>query len=209
MTAAWPWLILVGLGMFHGVNPAMGWLFAVALGLHRKSRVVVLKALVPITVGHALAVAAVVFAVITLGMVVDVDTIRRVAGSLLVAWAIYHALFGARHRVRFGMQIRMFGLAIWSFLMATSHGAGIMLVPALIPLCLAASPAQELTASGSLPTALAAVAVHALAMLATTALVSVTVYELLGVGFLRRGWINLDLIWAIGLFVTGLILLAS
>jgi hypothetical protein len=209
MTKVWPWFALAGLGMFHGVNPAMGWLFAVALGLHRRSRAVVLTALIPIAVGHAAAVAMVILAVIALGMITDERAIRIAAGGVLVAWAIYHWLFGARHRVRFGMQAGMIGLAIWSFLMATAHGAGLMLVPALIPLCLSATPAQELAASGSLLIALAAVGVHTLSMLATTCLVAVVVYEWFGVAFLRRGWINLDLIWTMALLVTGLILVAT
>jgi hypothetical protein len=173
MTEVWPWFALAGLGMFHGVNPAMGWLFAVALGLHQRSRTVVLTALIPIAVGHAAAVAMVVFAVLALGMFIDERAIRIAAGGVLIAWAIHHWLFGARHRVRFGMQAGMIGLATWSLLMATAHGAGLMLVPVLIPLCLSATPAQELAASGSLLIALAAVGVHTLSMMATTGLVAV------------------------------------
>ena len=100
----------------------------------------------------------------------------------------------------------MLGLCAWSFLMASAHGAGLMLVPVLIPLCLAGSPAQELTAAGSLPIALAAVGVHTLAMLATTGVIALAVYQWLGLAFLRKGWINLDLIWTIALVVTGLLL---
>jgi hypothetical protein len=208
MTEVWPWFAVAGLGMFHGVNPAMGWLFAVALGLHRRSRAVVPIALVPIAVGHAAAVAMITFSVIALGMFIDEGTIRMAAGGVLIAWAIYHRLFAPRHRVRFGMQVGMIGLAVWSLLMATAHGAGLMLVPVLIPLCLSATPVQELTASGSLPIALAVVGVHTLSMLATTCLIAVVVYECFGVAFLRRGWINLDLIWTMALLMTGLILVA-
>ena len=207
MSALWPWLTLAGLGAFHGINPAMGWLFAVALGLHRRSRAVVLTALLPIALGHALAVATVALAVVLLGVVVDQRAVRIAAGALLIGWALYHWLYGARHRPRFGMQTGLLGLAAWSFLMAMSHGAGLMLVPVLIPLCLAAAPAQELTAAGSLPIALAAVGVHSLAMLATTGTIAVAVYEWLGVAFLRRGWLNLDRLWTAALLATGLILL--
>jgi hypothetical protein len=205
VSGSWPWLALAGLGAFHGVNPAMGWLFAVALGLHRHSRAVVVLALVPIAIGHALAVLAVALAVVLLGVMVDQRAIRIGAGVLLIGWAAYHTLYGARHRVRFGMQVGMLGLGAWSFLMATAHGAGLMLIPVLIPLCLAASPAQELSAAGS-AIALAAVGVHTLAMLATTGIIAIVVYQWFGVGFLRRGWINLDLIWTIALVATGLIL---
>jgi hypothetical protein len=203
----WPWLALAGLGGFHGINPAMGWLFAVALGLHRHSRAVVLQALLPIAIGHALAILVVALAVVLLGIVVDQRAVRIGAGALLIGWAVYHTLYGARHRVRFGMQVGMLGLGAWSFLMASAHGAGLMLVPALIPLCLAASPAGGLSAAASAPVALAAVGVHTLAMLATTGAIAVAVYEWFGVAFLRKGWINLDLIWTTALVATGLILL--
>jgi hypothetical protein len=202
----WPWLALAGLGAFHGINPAMGWLFAVALGLHRRSRAVVLQALLPIALGHALAILAVALVVVLLGVVVDQRALRIGAGTLLIGWAAYHTLYGSRHRVRFGMQVGMLGLGAWSFLMASAHGAGLMLVPVLIPLCLASSPAGELSAA-SAPVALAAVGVHTLAMLATTGAIAVAVYEWFGLAFLRRGWINLDLIWTIALVTTGLILL--
>jgi hypothetical protein len=207
LSPLWPWLALAGLGAFHGINPAMGWLFAVALGLHRHSRTVLLTALLPIAIGHALAIAVVALAVVLLGVVIDPRAVRIAAGLLLIGWALWHTLWGARHRPRFGMQVGLLGLGAWSFLMATTHGAGLMLVPVLIPLCLAASPAQELTAAGSLPIALAAVGVHTLAMLATTAAIALVVYQWLGVAFLRRGWINLDLLWTAALIVTGLILL--
>jgi len=206
MTELWPWLALAGLGAYHGINPGMGWLFAVALGLHRQSRRIVLLSLVPITLGHALAVAMVALAVVLAGVVVDQQLVRYAAGTLLVGWAIWHRLSGSRHRVRFGMRTGMLGLAAWSFLMAGAHGAGLMLVPVLIPLCLAASPAAGLTAAASAPVALAAVAVHTLAMVATTGAIAIVVYEWLGLAFLRRGWLNLDLLWTIALVVTGVIL---
>jgi hypothetical protein len=206
MTELWPWLALAGLGVFHGINPAMGWLFAVALGLHRRSRAVVLEALVPIALGHTLSIALVALAVVALGFVVDPGVVRKVGGSLLIGWAIWHWLYGSRHRARFGMQTGMLGLAVWSFLMASAHGAGLMLVPVLIPLCLAASPARELTASGSLEVALAAVAVHTAAMLLVTGAMAVAVYEWVGVEILRRAWINLDLLWSGALIATGVLL---
>lgn len=207
MTALWPWLTLAGLGAFHGLNPAMGWLFAVALGLHRQSRSVVLLSLLPIAFGHALAIVMVVFAVIVLGVAIDHRIVSIGAGLLLIGWAIYHALYGHRHRVRIGMQTGMAGLVLWSFLMATAHGAGLMLVPVLIPLCLAASPAQEITASGALPVSLAAVGVHTAAMLVVTGTIATIVYQWAGLDFLRRGWINLDLIWTVALIGAGVFLI--
>jgi hypothetical protein len=201
------WLVLAGLGAFHGLNPAMGWLFAVALGMHRKSRRVVWLSLVPIALGHAVSIAVVVFAVVAVGTVVDQSLLEVMAGALLLGWAAYHAVYGHRHRVRVGMQTGLAGLGLWSFLMATSHGAGLMLVPVLIPLCLAATPARELTAEGSLPVALAAIGVHMAAMLGVTAAIATIVFEWLDLGFLRRGWINLDTLWTGALAITGLILI--
>ena len=126
---------------------------------------------------------------------------------MLIAWAIYHTVYGHRHRVRVGMQTGMAGLAVWSFLMASAHGAGLMLVPVLIPLGLAATPAGEVTDSGPLLMSLAAVGVHTAAMLAVTGAIAVMVYKWLGLGFLRRGWINLDFLWTTALVGAGAFLL--
>ncbi|TCR63624.1 hypothetical protein [Bosea sp. BK604] len=202
-----PWLVLAGLGAFHGLNPAMGWLFAVALGLNRDSRRAMWLSLLPIALGHALSVAVVVALVVALGMVVDPHLLRLISGTLLILWAAWHMLYGHRHRVRVGMQTGLAGLGLWSFLMATSHGAGLMLVPVIIPLCLAATPARELTAAGSLPVSLAAIGLHMAAMLAVTAAIAAAVFEWLGVGILRRGWINLDALWIAALTATGLSLI--
>jgi hypothetical protein len=207
------WLALVGLGAFHGINPAMGWLFAVALGLHRRSRTVVLKSLIPIAFGHALAIAVVVFAVVALGMIVDQRAVRMASGLLLIGWAGYHKLYGSRHRVRFGMRVRMAGLALWSFLMATGHGAGLMLVPFLLPSGPHESGAGHMAGehgfSGSLSVSLAAIGVHTLATLMVTGATAVLVYDWIGLAFLRRGWINLDLIWVVALVATGVFLLLA
>ncbi len=207
MTGLWPWLTMAGLGAFHGLNPAMGWLFAVALGLHRQSRNVVLVSLLPIAFGHALAIVLAVFLVIVVGTSVDQDLLSIGTGILLIGWAIYHALRGHRHRVRVGMQTGLAGLVLWSFLMATAHGAGLMLLPVLIPLCITASPAAEITASAALPVSLAAVGVHTAAMLAVTGAIAVIVYHWAGLEFLRRGWINLDLLWTVALIGAGALLI--
>jgi hypothetical protein len=140
-------------------------------------------------------------------VVIDQRALQIGAGALLIGWALYHSLYGSRHRVRVGMQTGFVGLGLWSFLMAGAHGAGLMLVPVLIPLCLSGTPGQELLSASSGLLALAAIGVHTVAMLATTGLIAVIVYEWVGVAFLRRGWINLDLVWTIALVATGLILL--
>jgi len=212
MTALWPWLALTGLGMFHGVNPAMGWLFAVALGLHRQRRQVVLLSLAPIALGHALSISVVIAALMLLGVVVDHRMVRMAAGVILIAWAIYHWRYGHRHRVRVGMRTGFAGLTLWSFLMATGHGAGLMLVPALMPLHMTHTHGQAghghpIMGEGSLWIAIAAVGVHTLAMLLVTGVVAVITYEWLGLGFLRRGWINFDVLWTIVLLATGTLLL--
>jgi hypothetical protein len=204
---SWLWLAVAGLGLFHGINPAMGWLFAAGLGLNRKSERAVWLALVPIALGHAVAVAIVLIAVLALGFIVEPLPLQRLAAVVLIAWGTWHALYGRRHKVRVGMQTGLAGLFLWSFLMANAHGAGLMLVPAVIPLCLAAAPAHELTVAGSVLVGLLALALHTGTMLATIAAISIAVYKWIGVAFLRRGWINLDLLWSIALMVCGVILL--
>jgi len=205
-TEVWPWLALAGLGLFHGLNPAMGWLFAVALGLHRGNRRIVLLSLVPITVGHAAAVAAALVAVLALGLVIEPTALLRLAALVLIGWAAWHALYGHQRRVRVGMQTGLLGLVLWSFLMASAHGAGLMLIPALAPIC-GSAPAAGATLG--VPLALAALGVHSAAMLAAIAAVSLIVYDWAGVDFLRRGWINLDLIWVAVLATCGVILLIA
>ena len=208
----WWWLGVAGLGAFHGVNPAMGWLFAVALGLHRQRRAVVFESLIPIALGHAVAVAAVAAVVAAAGTVIDPRAIRVAGGLMLIGWAIYHKLAGSRHRARFGMRVSLAGLGLWSFGMATAHGAGLMLVPFLLPRAAGGSPpghAGHHMVGESLSVALAAIGVHTLAMLAVTAAIAVVVYDWIGLAFLRRGWINLDPLWAAALVATGLVLLVS
>ena len=201
----WPWITLAGLGLFHGVNPAMGWLFAVALGLHRGSQGIVLLSLVPIALGHALAVALVLAIALALGAVLDATTLLRLAAVVLIGWALWHAAYGHRARVRVGMQASLIGLAVWSFLMAGAHGAGLMLVPVVMPICLAAAPAPAL--DRSLGVAIAAVGLHTAVMLATIGTIAIVVYRWVGVAFLRRGWINLDLVWTLALLLCGVALL--
>ncbi|MGE5513900.1 MAG: hypothetical protein ACM31O_21950 [Bacteroidota bacterium] len=203
----WPWLALAALGAFHGLNPAMGWLFAVALGLHRRSRRAVWLSLIPIALGHALAVAAAAAVLIGLGVVLDLRLLRAGGGIALIAWALYQWRYGHRHRVRTGMQTAMVGLAAWSFLMATAHGAGLMLWPMLMPLCLpAGAPPGTLPAAAA---AFAGVAVHTLAALVVTGAVAVTVYEWVGVEVLRYAWLNVDRVWTLALLAAGLWLLLS
>ncbi|WEX91345.1 hypothetical protein PZN02_005669 [Sinorhizobium garamanticum] len=205
MTDFWPWLSLAGLGAFHGVNPAMGWLFAVALGLHRQSSRIVWLSLLPIAAGHAAAIAVVLVAFMAFGAVVDLRSLKLFAAALILGLAGYYAFYGHRHRVRVGMRTGMAGLAVWSFLMATGHGAGLMLVPAVLGLCLVDQSAT-IPLGSSLPISLAAVALHTAATLAVTAAVAFVIIEWVGLAVLRSAWINFDLIWTLALVATGVIL---
>jgi len=205
MTTFWPWLALIGLGGFHGLNPEMGWLFAVALGLHRRSRQIVVLSLAPIAAGHALSIWLVASAVMLMGVMIDPVGLRAGAGAILIGWAGYHWFYGHRHRVRVGLTTGFAGLALWSFLMATAHGAGLMLVPALIPLC-ASGP---MTSEASFMISLAAVGVHTAATLVVTGAVALAVYDRLGLEILRDSWINFDYVWTAMLIFAGAILIVT
>ncbi|HMA73374.1 MAG TPA: hypothetical protein VKP67_18105 [Xanthobacteraceae bacterium] len=204
----WFWPVVAGLGAFHGLNPAMGWLFAVALGLHRKSRAVVFLSLLPIAAGHAVSIAFFAVLLAVGGYLAGQGVLQLGSGLLLLGWAGYHWRMRHRHRVRFGLQTGLWGLAIWSFLMATSHGAGLMLWPALMPACLSGEGSAGGLSSGAMAM-LAGVGLHTLAMIATTAIIAALVYEWLGVALLRRAWLNIDLIWLAALAATGALLLIT
>jgi hypothetical protein len=208
MTEAWPLLTYAGLGAFHGLNPAMGWLFAVALGLQRQSRAIVMVSLVPIAIGHAASIAIVAGLLVIAGVLIPHNIARVGSGLLLLAWAAYHWRFAHRHRVRFGMQVGLLGLAAWSFLMATAHGAGLMLWPVLMASCVAKT-SSGVAFAAPFPAALAGVGLHTVAMLITTALLAVPIYEWVGLSVLRRAWLNLDLLWVSSLLVTGGLLLCG
>jgi hypothetical protein len=208
MINAWPWLTYAGLGAFHGLNPAMGWLFAVALGLHQQSRTIVMVSLIPIAIGHTASVGFVAGLLLIAGTLVPPHPVRIGAGLLLLGWAAYHWRFGHRHRVRFGMQVGLWGLAAWSFLMATAHGAGLMLWPVLMASCVSTN-SNEAAFATPFPTVLAGVGLHTLAMLVTTACVAVLFYEWVGLAILRRAWLNVDLLWVLALLVAGGLLLSG
>jgi hypothetical protein len=172
MASLWPWLAVAGVGALHGLNPATGWLLAAAWGVRSRDQRQALRALVPIGVGHAASIALVAGAV-ALGLAMDRAVLQAVAGGLLLVAVSVHLWRRAAPRVR--APAGHAGLALWSFMMATAHGAGLMLVPALIPLCTGDASARRITASGSATLALAAVAVHTAAMLAVGAAISIGV----------------------------------
>ena len=208
MIDAWSWLTFAGLGAFHGLNPAMGWLFAVALGLHQQSRTIVVRSLIPISIGHAASVGFVAALLVLAGTLVPSHPVRIGSGLLLLGWAAYHWRFAHRHRVRFGMQVGQWGLAAWSFLMANAHGAGLMVWPVLVASCVSTN-SNEAAFATPFPTVLAGVGVHTLVMLLTTAFVAVLIYEWIGLSILRRAWLNVYLLWVLALLVTGGLLLSG
>jgi hypothetical protein len=165
--------------------------------------------LIPIAIGHLLSIAAVAEAVLVLGVVIDRRPLVIVAGSALILSALYHLAYGSRHRARIGMQAGFAGLLAWSFLMASAHGAGLMLVPAVIPLCFSGGEVSGMTAVGAMLSSLAAVGIHTAVMVSVSGLIAILVYDWIGVGFLRRGWINLDWLWTGALGLTGMILFAG
>ena len=196
---------LAGLGAFHGVNPGMGWLFAVALGLQDGGRRAVWRALVPLGIGHALAVGIVVGLAALTGIVVPMTVLKWVVAGLLVGLGV-RRLVRHRHPRFGGMRVGAVGLTVWSCLMATAHGAGLMVLPLVMsmdsgPLCHTAGATGTATVSAALSATLA----HGIGYLAVTAAVAVLVFEKLGVGIVRRAWINLDIIWAGALIVAGVL----
>ncbi|CAG4908443.1 hypothetical protein [Paraburkholderia saeva] len=214
-SSGWTWVVVAGLGTFHGLNPAMGWLFAVALGLYQRSRRVVLLSLVPIALGHAMAAACVLAAGLSLSMSIDHHALNRICGVILIGWAAWHALRGHRVRSRVGMQVKFAGLTAWSFVMSSVHGAGLMLIPALLPVCdglagdsstLPSSASGLLTGVGPVVTvAVTALMIHTVAMLLTTGIVSLLVFDRFGLAFLRTKWVNVDLLWTASLAGCGIV----
>jgi len=176
-----PWLAVAGLGALHGMNPACGWLWAATRGVRSRDRSQVLRSLLPVAVGHAASI-AVVAASATLGLVMAMDRamLQAVAGALLAIVVARHLV--ARSCPRTAGPAGHAGPALASFMMSTAHGIGTILVPALLPLCLSDSPAREITASGSLILALAAVGVHMAAMLGVAAAIALGVCGVFGAG---------------------------
>ena len=205
MTAAlWPWAALALLGAYHGLNPGMGWLFAVARGLQDKSRRAVLASLLPIAIGHEASILVVVIAVSLTEQLVPPFFVRLLAALVLVSFGLYKLVRPRSHPSGFGMRVGPAGLAGWSFLMSSAHGAGLMLAPVLLglPVYAAFHSLRELTVQAA-----AAASLHVLVMLLVMGAVSVLVYEKVGLRILRRGWFNLDLGWSFVLIVSGAVTL--
>ncbi len=225
MSDPWPWLTLFGLGAYHGINPGMGWLFAVALGMQEKSRRAVLAAIPPIALGHALSIALVMSLLWLARASLPDKPLRYAAAAILFGFGLYR-LVRARHPAWVGMRVGFRDLTLWSFLMASAHGAGLMLVPIMLGSSQGnyvesaahsehlanightghTSPPQMAAFSGALGW-LAAVGVHSAGHLLVAALIALLVYEKLGLALLSRAWFNLDLLWAIALMISGVVIL--
>jgi len=203
---AMSWSALLGLGAFHGINPGMGWLFAVALGMQERRRGAVLGALLPLGLGHALAVGAAVVVAVLAGVVLPLHWLRWLVAAILAALGISR-LFWHRHPRWASMRVSAGALTLWSFLMASAHGAGLMVVPLFLRMSTTMQHDHPHMAMASMtPTsALFATSLHAAGYLIVTAVVAFVVFEKLGVGMLRKAWFNLDLIWALTLIATGVI----
>jgi hypothetical protein len=210
------WIEVILLGAYHGVNPGMGWLFAVAHGLQERRRSAVIRALGPIALGHEASIALVVVALGAVAAIVDERTLRIGAASVLLGFGAFKLLRPRWHPRWVGMRISSRELTFWSFLMSTAHGAGLMLIPLIVGF----PGAARLTSSDndipvlhlSLP-ALAqdglAVVLHTAAMLVVMGFVALLVYDKLGLNVLRRAWLNLDMVWAGAFVVAGVVTLAT
>jgi hypothetical protein len=204
------WLMLL-LGAYHGLNPGMGWLFAVALGMQERKGSAVAKALVPIALGHALAIGSVVLAAAFLGMSLPRTAIRYAVAALLIGLGIF-SMVRHYHPRWVRMQVGFRDLTFWSFLMASAHGAGLMVVPFLLGSSTVEAADQmaghhHVSAATSPLAAVLATGIHTAAYLAVTGLIAWVVYSKFGLTVLRKAWLNLNLVWAAALVVTGLVTL--
>jgi len=203
------WLMLL-LGVYHGINPGMGWLFAVALGMQQQRASAVAKSLLPIAIGHAAAIGVVVIAAALLGTALPVAAIRYLVAAILIGLGIQY-LLRHRHPRWVRMRVGFRDLVMWSFLMASAHGAGLMVVPVLLGS--STVQAADHTAGHSHATnplaGLAATGIHTIGYLAATGVIAWVVYRKYGLALLRTAWLNLDMVWAAALLITGLVTLVT
>jgi hypothetical protein len=215
MQGTWPWILMALLGAYHGVNPAMGWLFAVNLGLQDGDRRAVLRALPPIALGHEAAIALVVALVLVLGVIADPAALHVGAAAVLIAFGLFRFAKPRLHPRWVKARVNRRELTLWSFLMSSAHGAGLMVAPVLIGAGTGEAQAHDHALSDmrldvlSIPQSALAVALHVGAMLLVMGVVSVTVYELWGVRILRSTWLNTEALWAGAFVVAGVITLVT
>lgn len=206
------WLAVVAIGLYHGLNPAMGWPLAVANGMTERRPRAVFATVLPLGGGHFAAMAVVLLPFAALAWYAEWSrAIRLAAGALVLLFGLFKLV--RRRHPRALARIRPTQLAWWSFLMATAHGAGLMLVPFMLRLCVADPAAggverahafvETALAQSGLGTALLVAAVHTMAMMLAGLAMAWAVYRWLGLQFLRRTWFNLDLVWAASLVLAG------
>lgn len=206
-TVAALWSAVILSGLYHGVNPGMGWPLAVSAALMERRGVALLRALGLLALGHFLAMLAILLPFSLMSALVRYEVEIRVgAGLLVVALGIY-LLINRRHP-RFLARVRPSQLALWSFLAAIAHGAGLMLVPIYLGLCAPSEldgghEAAGTLMAGNLRVALAVALAHTAAMAAAGSVLAVAVYRWLGLKFLSQSWFNLDVVWALSLVLVG------
>ncbi len=210
----WSYLTLIGLGAYHGLNPAMGWLFAVSQGLQQRDRRALLRSLVPIAIGHEASVLVVFGIALVAGAAVGEAELHVGAAVVLIAFGVFRFVKPRAHFRWTTMRVRPRELGLWSFLMATAHGAGLMVAPVIIGAGgLAASADEHASPRPGDRTPLladvAGLALHVAAMVLVMGVVAVVVYERLGVEILRRAWVNTDAFWAAGFIAAGALTLIS
>ncbi len=199
------WLVMAGFGAYHGLNPGMGWLFALALGLQQRSERAIWRSLVPITLGHALSLIVVAGLVIVSSSFISPTVLSLLTAGTLLAFGVYKLFNYYRHPRWVGMQVGFRDLLAWSFLMAAAHGAGLMVAPSLVSIA-NAHPAHGAhnTSAMVMGTGISlGIIIHTTSMLVVMAAVAWIVYKKVGLAVLRTSWINFDLVWAIALLVVG------
>jgi hypothetical protein len=205
----WPWLAVAALGAYHGIDPSMGWLFAVALGLQERSRARVIWSLFPIAAGHLISIGAVVALIAGLRAYVALSLLRPVGAGALIAFGLFRYIWPRAHPRWVAMRVNAAELGLWSFLMATAHGAGLMLFPILMDMTPAAAAPMHhmpaLAAGNPIMQAIAVVILHTAALLVVMGTIAVVIYDWIGLAILRSAWINLDTIWAVALVAAGLL----
>ena len=200
-------LVMLLLGAYHGINPGMGWLFAVALGIQERSSGAVGRSLLPIALGHAFAIGTVVLFAVLLGTVIPLSYLKVAVALVLLGFGVY-CLIWQRHPRGGGMRVGFGDLTAWSFFMASAHGAGFMVLPVLLGSFVKtthsahAASGMEILSLVSPMAAIMATVVHTMGYLAVTGLIAWVVYRKLGLALLRKAWINLHLVWAVALVLS-------
>jgi hypothetical protein len=195
------WAMMIAFGAYHGLNPGMGWLFALALGLQQRNERAIWKSMLPISVGHAVSIVMIAAIVLAAGYLISTAVLRYITAAMLLAFGVFKLFTYYRHPRWVGMRVGMRDLFIWSFIMAMAHGAGLMVAPTLLEITNTTGHQGATMHSGA--GLMLGVGLHTAAMLAVMAIVATIVYRKLGLKILRQSWINFDLIWAVALLVVG------